>query len=75
MKSLQARFNKMEKKNPFYSTYINFAEAITDQNFTRKSIVAWFPKLVKENDFSQTDKKHLLDHLERLTKVTEDGQK
>lgn len=75
MKSLQTRFNRMQRRNPFYSTYINFVEAIKDQNFSRKSIVAWFPRLVNKDDFSQSDKKHILDYLEGLSKTLEDGQK
>lgn len=67
MRSLQARFNKTTLKNPIWSSYICFAEAITNQNFSRQTIHRWFNKLVERDDYTGSDKKAILKHLEDLS--------
>lgn len=38
MKSIQRRFNDITNKNPHWSSYICFAEAIKEQGFGKESI-------------------------------------
>ncbi len=68
MRSLQARFNRVSTKNPFWSSHICFAEAVKNQNFNRDAIRRWFQKLVDKNDYARNEKKAILAHLENLTK-------
>ena len=63
MKSIQRRFDDISSKNPHWSSYICFAEAIKRQKFNKESIQIWFNKLVDKNDYDKKDKKTLLDQL------------
>ncbi|NCA93640.1 MAG: hypothetical protein EOM84_00515 [Sphingobacteriia bacterium] len=67
MKSLKRRFNNISEKNPLWSSYTNFAEAITSQHFSRSIIHRWFQKLVDKNDYARNEKRAILEHLENLT--------
>ena len=68
MRSLEARFNRISEKNPFWSTHTCFAEAIKGQNFSRDIIHRWFQKLVDKDDYAKKEKRAVLAHLENLTK-------
>ncbi len=67
MKSIERRFNLLEKKNPYWSTLICFSEAIYYQRFNRQAIQRWFNKLVDTDDYAPEDKKAILENLERAT--------
>jgi hypothetical protein len=67
MKSLERRFNKITKENPYWSSYICFAEAISGQKFSRQTIHRWFNKLVEKDDYDKKDKRALLKQLIELT--------
>ena len=75
MKSLERRHINIQKRNPYLSSYINFAKALTGQNFTQRSIQFWFNKLVDKDDYFQKDKKDIITHLEKLNKPIEDNIK
>ena len=75
MKSIKRRFNNIEKKNPYWRSYICFAEAMKGQDFSGQTIRRWFNKLVDKNDYAKSDKKAILNHLDTLTKPSEDNQK
>ena len=60
MKSLEARFKREEKKNPLWSSYIQFAEAIRDQKFTERTVTHWFNELVDKEDYRKADKQEIL---------------
>lgn len=63
MRSIERRFNKISKKYPEWSSYVRFITAIRDQNFTKRSIYAWFSRLVDEDDFAREDKMKILRQL------------
>ncbi len=67
MKSMQRRFDCISNKNPHWSSYICFAEAIKQQKFNKESIQIWFNKLVDKDDYDKKDKKTLLDQLYDLS--------
>ena len=69
MRSLQARFNQISTKNPFWSSHTCLAEAITSQRFSRSIIHRWFQKLVDKDDYAKKDKRAILEHLENLTNL------
>ncbi len=75
MKTLQRRFNNTELKNPNWSTYIIFAEAIRGQGFSRQTIHRWFSILVHKNDYDSKDKRAILRNLERLSNRPEEATK
>jgi hypothetical protein len=75
MKSIQRRFNKIQQKNPYWSSIVCFNEAIKEQSFSRKSIYYWFSKLVNKNDYQKCDKKTMLHFSLSLSKRPEEGIK
>jgi len=72
MRSIERRFKNIAEKNPLWSSYICFAEAIKGQKFTKPMISMWFSKLVEKDDYSKSDKNQLLKQLENLSNATED---
>lgn len=75
MKSIERRFNKIAKRNPFWSSYICFAEAIKGQKFSRQAIHRWFYKLVNQDDYDKSDTRDILAQLEELSNSPEDDKK
>jgi len=75
MKSINKRFEKNIKKNPYWSTYTCFAEAIIGQGFCKKNIYYWFSKLVEKDDYDLSDKKEILSFLCKLSKEPVEGIK
>jgi hypothetical protein len=67
MKSIERRFQNAQKRNPGWSSYLSFTDAITGQKFSKETIQNWFNKLVEKLDYAQTEKKAILAHLEILT--------
>lgn len=74
MKSLERRFKNIAEKNPYWSSHTCFAEAVKQRGFSRQTIHRWFLKLVEKDDYSKSDKKAILSHLESLTKQPEDNK-
>ena len=75
MKSIERRFNNILKKNPYWSSYICFTEAIKGQNFSDQTMRHWFNKLVDKDDYDKNDKKALLSFLDGLTNSAEEHRK
>jgi len=77
MKSLERRFNNISQLNPYWSSHTCFAEAVIDQNFSKKIISYYFKRLVEKDDFDPTDKKQILAHLFSVSakpqKVADEG--
>lgn len=67
MKSLERRFNNIAERNPKWSSYICFAEAIKEQSFNKQTIHRWFQKLVEKDDYARNEKKAILAHLDNLS--------
>lgn len=75
MKSIERRYKNIEVKNPFWCSFICFAEAVKNQHFNRQAISRWFSKLVEKDDYAKSDKKQILNHLENLSNPAEDDRK
>lgn len=75
MRSIERRYKNIEARNPFWSSYICFAEAVKNQHFNRQAINRWFSKLVEKDDYARSDKKQILNHLEDLSNPAEDNRK
>lgn len=58
----------MQKRNPYWSSYICFSGAISKQGFSRQTIHRWFRKLVDKDDYTRDEAKALLQYLRRLSK-------
>ena len=75
MRSLRRRHASVDKKNPYWSTYICFWHAVKSQEFNVKIIHRWFNRLVDKDDYSTSDKKSLLKDLVDLKNDVEDDRK
>ena len=75
MRSIERRYRSMEIKNPLWSSYICFVEAVKNQHFNRQAISRWFSKLVEKDDYARNEKKQILNHLEDLSNLVEDDRK
>jgi hypothetical protein len=63
MKSIERRYNNITEKNPNWSSYTCFAEAIKGQSFSKQVISRWFNKLVEKDDYAKKEKRAVLGFL------------
>lgn len=63
MRSVEARFNKAKKQNPYWSDYVCLAEATQGQKFTRRRLYHHFFQLVDKDDYHEKDVNKLIKHL------------
>ncbi len=75
MKSIERRFNNIQGKNAYYSSFTCFHLAVEEQGFSEQMIVRWFNKLVDKEDYSSGEKKAVLDYIYTCSKSPEDNQK
>ncbi len=68
MKSVRRRFKIIKEKNSYWSTYVCFAGAISDQEFSERSIRKHFNNLVDKEDYLPSEKQDVVIHLIALTK-------
>jgi predicted RNA-binding protein YlxR (DUF448 family) len=68
MRSLKRIFNKIKGKNPYWSDYICFAEAVCGRKFSRKTIIRNFNSLVNKEEYAKNEKKEIIEHLVELSK-------
>ncbi|MFA6135757.1 MAG: hypothetical protein WC705_00080 [Candidatus Paceibacterota bacterium] len=73
MKSIQRRFKKILLRNPYWSSYISFCEAIRSQKFSKKTIAIWFNKLVEKDDYDSKERRDILRRLSVLSNLHEEG--
>lgn len=71
MKSIERRFCNIKKKNPYWSSYICFTEAVKGQKFSRPIIGKWFLRLVEKDDYDKKDQRTLLAQLYELSQLKE----
>lgn len=66
MRSLERRFKNIQRKNPYTGDCVCFARAVKKQKFNKTTIAYWFNRIIKKDDYSKSDKKDLIKHLENL---------
>ena len=74
MKSLNRRFAEVQEKRPGCSSIVNMSAAVKDGRFTPRVVSYWFNRLVEKDDFTETDRRDILKHLNALSGA-EDGRK
>lgn len=76
MRSVERVFTNIRNKNPYWSDYICFAEAIKSRGFTRPIISRHFSKLVDQDDYDKKDKNQIIQFLVSLSdrKVAEEAR-
>jgi len=68
MRSVKRVFNKIKSRNPYWSDYICFAEAIRGRRFSRKTIIRNFNSLVDKEEYARSEKREIIEHLVELSK-------
>jgi len=66
MRSIEARFNKSERREPQLGAYIHLVRAVRNKRFSRKNIAKAFKKLMPSDEYAASETKALIDNLERL---------
>ena len=67
MKSIEKRFQDLQRRRPGCSSIINFAGAIKSGKFASRVVSHWFNRLVEKDDFSEVDRRTILENLNELT--------
>ncbi len=67
MRSIERRFNNISKKNPYWSSYLCFAETIKNRDFSLRTIKKHFNQLVEKDDYSKKEKKEIINYLYQLS--------
>lgn len=66
MKSIERTFITIKEKNPYWGSYIIFAETVKQTHPNYRILKLWFNKLVDKTDYSSSEKTQLLAHLKSL---------
>lgn len=74
MRSIQARFTKVQNKNPNLGSLLVLALAVKNQNFTQTSISRDFTKLVPSDEYVKTDRIDLIKFLTEISRPLEDDK-
>lgn len=72
MRSIEARFKKIESKNPFHGASVNLVRAVRGQKFSRSALVKNFKKLMPQDEYAKDETKQLIDFLEEATNEAEE---
>ncbi len=67
MRSVRRVFEKIRAKNPLWSSYLCFAEAVRGKHFSRRTILKNFNALVDKKDYARNEKKEIIDLLVELS--------
>ena len=68
MKSIKRLFKKVQAENPGWGTNVILANVVYGRNFSKDRIARMFKELVDKDEYSQSDKKALLEFLYLHTK-------
>jgi hypothetical protein len=68
MRSLRRIFSKIRSKNPYWSDYTCFAEAVRGRKFSKRTIIRNFNSLVNKGEYAKGEKKEIIEHLVELSK-------
>jgi hypothetical protein len=74
MRSIQARFKKEERKNPYLGACINLAKAVRGQKFSHRILVKAFKKLVPVEEYAKSETNQIIRWLEFITNTPEESR-
>lgn len=74
MRSIEANYRKVQDRNPNWGTYLCLAPVVKHRKFSRKSLVKAFNELMPEEEYAKEEAKDLIDYLESLTNMPEEGE-
>ena len=68
MRSIERRFEYIQKRNPYWSSFTCFANTIRGQKFSEDRIRRYFNELVDKEDYAKNEKGQILNYLYEITK-------
>ncbi len=74
MRSIEARYQKIQNRNPNLGAYPCLVRAVKGEGFGRKNLNIAFRIIIPKDDYIQIEKKGLVDYLEKLTNTSEEGE-
>lgn len=74
MLSIESNYKKIQARNPNLGTYPCLAQVVKDKKYSRKSLVKAFTKLMPKDEYVKSEQKGLIDYLENLTNLSEEGE-
>ena len=74
MRSIERRLEMYKEKNPYLGTFTILMRTVKGQKYSKDTISRWFEKLVEKDDYSPSDKRHLMGELLKLTNYPEDNE-
>ncbi len=74
MRSIKVNYKNIQIHNLNLGTYPCLAKAVKGKSFSRKSLVKAFNELMPENEYDKNEIKGLVDYLEYLTNLPEEGE-
>jgi len=73
MKSVKANFNKIQEKNPYWSSFVCFAVTTQRKKYTWNIVRYWFNKLVEKDDYARDEKMQIYKWLKQFTILPKKG--
>lgn len=73
MRSIERRFEIYKQKNSDLGDFTILMRTVKGQKYSKDTISRWFKRLVKKDDYSPSDKRHLMNELLKLTNLSEDN--
>lgn len=74
MISIERNFKKVQARNQNYGAYLCLAGVVKFKKYSRKALVKNFTKLMPRDEYLKNEQKRLIDHLENLTNLSEEGE-
>ncbi len=74
MRSIEANYRKIQARNPDLGIYPCLAQAVRSRGYSRKSLAKALTELMPETEYASDEKKKLIDHLEFLGSLSEEGE-
>ena len=74
MLSIKSNFEKAQVRNPNLGAFPCLAKVVRNRKFSRKNLVKAFNELVPKDDYAKEERKELVDYLEYLTNLAEEGE-
>ncbi|MFA7315596.1 MAG: hypothetical protein WC059_02220 [Candidatus Paceibacterota bacterium] len=75
MRSIEARFNRYQIKEPWIGAYIHLARAVSNQKFSRKNLGKSFNELMPKDEYRKLETRQLVRYLYKISNPSEEVEK
>ena len=74
MLSIKSNFEKVQIRNPNLGAFPCLVKVVRHRKFSRKNLVKALNELVPKDEYLKSERKGLVDYLEYLTNIAEEGE-